>query len=625
MPVPFRELLASGRLILFDGGMGTMLYSRGVFLNTSFDLVNLQNPSLVQSIHEEYLAAGADVIETNTFGANPVKLRVHGLTEQIHAINLAGAQIARQAAGDQAYVAGSIGPLGLRIEPLGPTSFEEARQAFEAQVLPLLEGGVDLFVLETFTNLDELTQAVAAIRAHSELPILASVTVDDDGNTIYGTPPERFTPRLDALGVDIIGLNCSVGPKPMLDAIQQMAQWTEKPLAAQPNAGHPRIFQDRTIYLCSPEYMASYARKLIKAGVQVLGGCCGTTPDHIREIARSVKALQSMRKQLHQEIKTTRVPELDVTPVPLAEKSRLAAALAAGRFVVSVELTPPKGCDPSGILEKARQLHAAGVDAINLPDGPRASARMSNQILSVLIHQQVGIEPIPHYCCRDRNLLGMQSDLLGLYSAGIHNILLITGDPPKLGDYPDATAVFDVDSIGLTNIVYGLNHGYDLGQNPIGRPTGYLIGVGVNPCAVDLEREIKRFFYKVEAGAEYAITQPVFDVETLLQFLEKIKSHRIPVLAGIWPLASYRNAEFMNNEVPGVVIPKAIMRRMYEAEEAGQGRQEGIQIAQEMIQALLPHIQGIQISAPFGRLEVVHEVMQVLRRGEVLAGDFRSD
>jgi methionine synthase / methylenetetrahydrofolate reductase(NADPH) len=609
---PFRDLLGSGRLILFDGGLGTMLYSKGVFLNTSFDLVNLQNPQLVEEMHALYLAAGAEVIETNTFGANPVKLKAHGLEKQVFAINLAGAEIARRAAGQHAYVAGSIGPLGIKIEPLGPTSFIEAQAAFEAQVLPLLEGGVDLFVVETFTNLDELTQAVAAIRKHSDLPILASVTVDDDGNTIYGTPPERFTPRLDALDVDMIGLNCSVGPKPMLDAILQMTQWTDKPLAAQPNAGHPRIYQDRTIYLCSPEYMASYARKLIKAGVQILGGCCGTAPEHIQEMARSVKALQPMRVHLQAKPKSAPAPELDITPVPVVEKSRLAAGIEAGRFVVSVELTPPKGCDPTAILEKARQLHTLGIDAINLPDGPRASARMSNQILSILIHQQVGIEPIPHYCCRDRNLLGMQSDLLGLYTAGIHNILLITGDPPKLGDYPDATAVFDVDAIGLTNMVHGLNYGYDLGRNPIGKPTGYFIGVGVNPCAVDLEREMRRFQYKVEAGAEYAITQPVFDIEALFRFLKQIESYRIPILAGIWPLASYRNAEFMNNEVPGVVIPDAIMHRMSEAEAEGRGKEEGICIAQEMVLALRKHVQGIQISAPFGRLDPVLEVLSVL-------------
>ncbi len=608
--VPFRERLAQGRLIVFDGGTGTELYNRGVFINKNFDVLNLQQPDLVKSIHQSYLDAGAEVIETNTFGANQLKLRTHGLADSVTEINLAGAQIAREVAGDQALVAGSMGPLGIKIEPLGPTSFDEACAYFEQQVEPLLAGGVDLFILETFTNVDELGQAVRAIRKHSDLPIVASMTVDDEGRTILGMPPELFTAALDKLEIDAIGLNCSVGPKIMLDVIQQMQEYTDKPLAAQPNAGHPRLYQDRTIYMCSPEYMASYARKLIKSGVQIIGGCCGTTPEHIAEIARSVKALQPGRVQLNPIMPKPETPPVE--PVPLAEKSRLARKLSQGEKVVSIELTPPRGCDPSAILSKAKILHEKGIDAINLPDGPRASARMSNQIMSLLIHQQVGIEPIPHYCCRDRNLLGMQSDLLGLYAAGIHNILLVTGDPPKLGDYPDATAVFDVDAIGLTNLVYALNHGYDLGRNPLNQPTGYLIGVGVNPVAVDLEKEISRFFYKVEAGAEYAITQPIFDVESFRRFLDRIDSHRIPILAGIWPLASFRNAEFMQNEVPGVEIPDLIMQRMYDAEQRGEGRLEGVKIAQEMVQALRDEIQGIQVSAPFGKLEGALQVVEAL-------------
>lgn len=608
---PFRERLAQGRLIVFDGGTGTELYNRGVFINKNFDVLNLQQPELVKSIHQSYLDAGAEVIETNTFGANALKLKTHGLADSVTEINLAGARIAREVAGDSALVAGSIGPLGIKIEPLGPTSFDEACAHFEQQVEPLLAGGVDLFVLETFTNVDELGQAVRAIRKHSDLPIVASMTVDDEGRTILGMPPELFTAALDKLEIDAIGLNCSVGPKIMLDVIQQMQEYTDKPLAAQPNAGHPRLYQDRTIYMCSPEYMASYARKLIKSGVQIIGGCCGTTPEHIAEIARSVKALQPGRVLLHPVAPKPEIPPVD--PVPLAEKSRLARKLSLGEKVVSIELTPPRGCDPSAILNKARILHEKGIDAINLPDGPRASARMSNQIMSLLIHQQVGIEPIPHYCCRDRNLLGMQSDLLGLYAAGIHNILLVTGDPPKLGDYPDATAVFDVDAIGLTNLVYALNHGYDLGRNPLNQPTGYLIGVGVNPVAVDLEKEISRFFYKVEAGAEYAITQPIFDVEAFRRFLDKIESHRIPILAGIWPLASFRNAEFMQNEVPGVEIPDSIMQRMYDAEQRGEGRLEGVRVAQEMVAALSDEIQGIQVSAPFGKLEGALQVVEALK------------
>lgn len=608
---PFRERLAQGRLIVFDGGTGTELYNRGVFINKNFDVLNLQQPELVKSIHQSYLDAGAEVIETNTFGANALKLKTHGLADSVTEINLAGARIAREVAGDSALVAGSIGPLGIKIEPLGPTSFDEACAHFEQQVEPLLAGGVDLFVLETFTNVDELGQAVRAIRKHSDLPIVASMTVDDEGRTILGMPPELFTAALDKLEIDAIGLNCSVGPKIMLDVIQQMQEYTDKPLAAQPNAGHPRLYQDRTIYMCSPEYMASYARKLIKSGVQIIGGCCGTTPEHIAEIARSVKALQPGRVLLHPVAPKPEIPPVD--PVPLAEKSRLARKLSLGEKVVSIELTPPRGCDPSAILNKARILHEKGIDAINLPDGPRASARMSNQIMSLLIHQQVGIEPIPHYCCRDRNLLGMQSDLLGLYAAGIHNILLVTGDPPKLGDYPDATAVFDVDAIGLTNLVYALNHGYDLGRNPLNQPTGYLIGVGVNPVAVDLEKEISRFFYKVEAGAEYAITQPIFDVEAFRRFLDRIESHRIPILAGIWPLASFRNAEFMQNEVPGVEIPDSIMQRMYDAEQRGEGRLEGVRVAQEMVAALSDEIQGIQVSAPFGKLEGALQVVEALK------------
>ena len=613
MSLSFRERLQSNRLIVCDGAMGTMFYQRGVFINKNFDQLNITQPQLVQEIHQEYIAAGAELIETNTFGANPVKLKGHGLADKVWEINLAGAELARKAAGTDVLVAGSMGPLGIKIEPLGPTSYAEACVYFEAQVEPLLAGGVDLFIIETFTHIEELTQAVAAIRKHSDLPIIASITVSEDGRTLLGMRPELFTPLLDQLEIDVIGLNCSVGPKIMLDVIQRMQAYTDKPLAAQPNAGHPRIFQDRTIYMCSPEYMASYSRKLIKAGVQILGGCCGTTPEHIHEIQRSVKALQPL--QVHTRHKQPqKIENPDIEPVPVAEKSRLAARISQGKKVVSIELTPPRGCDPSAILEKARVLHEEGIDAINLPDGPRASARMSNQILALLIQQNVGIEAIPHYCCRDRNLLGMQSDLLGLCVAGIHNVLLVTGDPPKLGDYPDATAVFDVDAIGLTNMVNGLNHGLDLGKNHLKQPTGFFIGVGVNPVAVDLEREISRFIYKVEAGAEFAITQPIFDLVAFRAFLARIQSHRIPILAGIWPLASYRNAEFMNNEVPGVVIPEDIMRRMYLAEERGEGRSEGVQIAREMVIALQDEIQGIQVSAPFGRIELALQVVEVLER-----------
>lgn len=611
----FNDLLSSDQIIMLDGGMGTMLYTKGVFINNSFDAVNLSAPHLIQEIHEAYLNSGAQIIETNTFGAGFYKLRQHNLEDQLYEINLKGAQIARQAAGTNALVAGSIGPLGIKIEPLGPTSYDEVKHAFAMQITPLLDGGVDLFVLETFTDLNELRQAVDAIQNTCDLPIVACLTVDDEGNTLYGTPPELFTPQLDRLGVAAVGINCSVGPKTILDVIQTMQNYTDKPLLAMPNAGAPRIYHDRTIYLCSPEYMASYARKFIKAGVKLLGGCCGTTPEHIREMSRSVKAMQPTRPHSTQTLikRDLSCPE-HITPVATADKSRFARKICSGELVISVELTPPKSCDPTDIIAKARLLHARGIDAINIPDSPRASARMSNQVMAILIESKVGIEPIPHYCCRDRNLLGMQADLLGLYAANIKNILLVTGDPPKLGDYPDATAVFDVDSIGLTNMVYALNHGMDLGRNPMKTATGYFIGVAANPCAVDMEREIKRFRYKVEAGAEYAITQPVFDTEAFRRFLAAIEGHRIPIVAGIWPLTSFRNAEFMNNEVPGVVIPDAIMARMAAADARGEARQEGVKIAQEMILELRDVIHGVQVSAPFGRIESVLEVVSVVGR-----------
>lgn len=609
----FRKLLEEDRLIVFDGGMGTELYNRGVFINACYDNVNLSNPKMVQEIHESYISNGSDVISTNTFGANPFKLKEYRCSKQIYEINFEGAKIARKAAGDNIFVAGSIGPLGIKIEPYGPTSFEEAKNAFKQQVQPLLEGGVDLFLVETFTDLSELQQAVLAIKEVCDYPIIATVTVSDDGHTIYGTPAERFTRYLNELNIDMIGVNCSVGPKVMLDVVQEMQKYSNKPIIAQPNAGSPRIFQDRMIYMCSPEYMASYARKFIKSGVRAVGGCCGTSPGHIKEISRSVKAMQPMRTSLNKpKTLNFQEKELHVQPIETSEKCLFAKRMLNGELVISIELTPPKGCNPKRILKRAGILYEKGIDAINIPDGPRASSRMSNQILALLIHNQIGIEPIPHYCCRDRNLLGMQSDILGLYAAGIHNILVVTGDPPKLGDYPDATAVFDVDAIGLTNIVYGLNHGYDLGHNPIKKPTGFFIGVGANPVATDLEREIKRFKYKVEAGAEYAITQPVFDVEAFKSFLKAIDSHKIPIVAGIWPLASFKNAEFMKNEVPGVVIPDEIMERMEKAEAEERAGKEGIIIAQEMIEELKPIIHGVQVSAPFGKIESALEVVKVV-------------
>jgi methionine synthase I (cobalamin-dependent)/5,10-methylenetetrahydrofolate reductase len=606
----FKEFLED-RIVLFDGATGTRLYDRGVYLNRCFDELNLSAPSMVEAVHREYAAVGVDVIETNTFGANRVKLEKHGLADDVEAINRAGAEIARRAAGEDGFVAGAIGPLGVRIEPWGPTSVEEAAELFAAQAAGLVAGGVDLFSIETFYDLAEIEAAVSGVRRVSDLPIVAQMTVEDDGTSLEGVDPEVYGPHLSSLDVDAVGVNCSVGPAPMLGAIEKLARVVPLPIAAQPNAGKPRAVDNRNMYLCSPEYMAEFAKQFINAGVRIVGGCCGTTPEHMKAILGAVRALAPRPRGVIVDV-SPKAPEVEREPVPLAERSPLAASVADGRFLVSVEMLPPRGHDLTKIITGARKLNEAGIDAINIPDGPRASARMSPMAMAVILEREVGIQTLIHYCCRDRNLLGMQSDLLGAHAQGLRNVLIITGDPPKLGDYPDATAVFDVDAIGLTNMANRLNHGADVGNNPIGEPTSFLIGVGVNPGATDMDREIARFEWKVDAGAEFAITQPVFDIEQFMAFLEKIEHTRIPIVAGIWPLASYRNAEFMNNEVPGVHVTDAIMERMKKTDTKEAARNEGIAVAQEMLVTLLPHIQGAQISAPFGRYRTAIDVARTI-------------
>jgi homocysteine S-methyltransferase len=602
-------LLSPDRIRLFDGAMGTMLYNRGIYINQCFDEVNLKSQDIVRDIHKSYLKAGAEILETNTFGATRYKLAHYGLDPQVAAINEKAARLAREVAGEQAFVAGAIGPLGIRLEPYGPTSFLEAQEAFREAAAALLEGGVDMFILETFSDLSEILQAITAVKSLTDKPIIAQMTVQEDGLTSYGADAAQLARMLAKSGADVIGLNCSVGPATMMGAIEEMARFTDLKLSAQPNAGLPRDVNGRQIYMASPDYMAKHAKRLIQAGAKLIGGCCGTTPDHIRLMADAVRAQSPGRLSLSLALPDN--PPQALVETPMAERSRFAAKLAAGEFVTSVEIVPPKGVDAQALVESARLLKQAGVDAVNVPDGPRAQSRMSALAASLLIERE-GIEAVVHYCCRDRNLLGMQSDLLGAAALGIHNLLLITGDPPKMGPYPQATAVFDIDAIGLTNLVKRLNQGLDLGGNPIGSQTSYLVGVGVNPGAIDLDHELRRFAWKVEAGAQYAITQPVFDPEQLKAFLKAIEGFRIPIIAGIWPLTSYRNAEFMSNEVPGVVVPSEILERMRAAESPEAQRAEGIAIAREMLATVKDEIQGVQVSAPFGRVAFALEVLDGL-------------
>lgn len=603
-----RDLIADGRAHVVDGAMGTVLYGRGVFLNVCFDELALRQPDLVRDIHQEYVRAGAELLETNTFGANPFKLAEYGLAAETATLNAAAAALAREAAAGRAAVAGAIGPLGVRIEPFGETGRDEAAAAYGVQVEGLLAGGVDGFILETFSDLDELRAAVSAVRARSDLPIIAQVTIGGDGKTLYGTEPETFGPLVAAMGVDVVGVNCSVGPQGILEAVERLAHVTSLPISAQPNAGLPREVGDRKIYMASPEYMAGYARRMVEAGARFVGGCCGTTPEHIRAIAAFVQSVSPR----HTTLVTPGVAVAAGTdPVPLAERSALGRKLARGAFVTTVEIVPPKGVDPAPMLDQCRLLQAAGVDAVNVPDGPRAQSRMGALLSGLLIEREVGLETVVHYACRDRNLLGMLSDLLGAAASGIRNLLLVTGDPPKMGPYPDATAVFDIDSIGLANLVARLNRGLDPGHNAIGAPTRFVIGVGVNPAATDADRELRRLAWKVEAGAEFAVTQPVFDLQQLDAFLRRVESFRIPIVGGIWPLVSLRNAEFLANEVPGVTVPEEVLARMRRASEQGreEALAEGVAIAREMLAAVRDRLRGAQVSAPLGRVPVALEVL----------------
>jgi homocysteine S-methyltransferase len=608
MREPFRQRLEK-RVVVCDGAMGTMLYAKGVSLTRCFDELNLTMPQLVKEVHVGYVKAGADLIETNTFGANRFRLQKFNLGDRVREINLAAARLAREVAGDELYVAGAVGPLDIRLEPLGPLPREQAREAFREQIAALAEGGVDLILIETMADLEEAHQALLAARDATGLPVVVQMTVQDDGTTPNGTRPEDFACRLDEWGADLIGLNCSVGPAAVLETLERMAATTKKWLAAQPNAGLPRTIDGRNIYLCSPEYMASYARRFIQAGARLVGGCCGTTPEHIRAIKSAVRSLSLESSRPEVAVPSRPVRVLD--PPPAARRSRLAEKLAQGEFPVLVEIVPPKGSDPTKEIEGAQYLMAQGMDGINIPDGTGATARMSALTLAALLQQRTGIEVLLHYSARDRNVLAIQSDLLGAFALGLRNVLALTRDTPQYSTLLE-TGVFEVDAIGLVNILNNLNRGLDVGANPLGTQTGFLIGVGLNPYAVDPEEELRRFEQKIQGGANFAVTPPVFDVDRLGHFLKRVESWRIPVLAGLCPLTSYRNAEFMNNEVPGVSVPAAIMERMRKADTGDKARAEGVKIAQETLLAMRECVQGVQIAAPFGRYPMAMEVAQIL-------------
>jgi homocysteine S-methyltransferase len=603
------------RVLVCDGAMGTMLYAKGVFINRCFDSLNVMSPETVSEIHQEYVRAGADVLETNTFGANRLKLRAFGLGDSVRDINIQGARVARKAARRDVYVAGAIGPLGVRIEPWGKMGTDEAQAYFREQVEALAAGGVDLFMLETFRDLNEMGAAIEAVRSVSALPIVAQMTIEDDGNSLDGTPPEQFAPEMERRGADVIGVNCSIGPAHMLETVERMAAVTRARLSAQPNAGRPRDIEGRNIYLSSPEYLASYARRFAQQGVRLVGGCCGTTPEHIRQIKTVIKQVNAGNAAGSQRMRPAQPggrvvvdPPNSSPPVPRAAKSQFAAALAAGRFITIVELMPPRGFVGDELVEQARALKNRGVDLVNISDGPRGP-RMSALALAVVIQQQAGIETVLQFSCRDRNLLGIQSDLLGAHAMGIRNVVGVTGNARMVGDYPDATVVFDVDSVGLTNVIARLNRGLDIGGQSIGAPTAFHVGVRVNPGAEDLDTEVRRFEYKVEAGAEFAITRPVFDAATYERLYRRIESARVPILVDVWPFESVTDAEFMANEVPGIRVPEHVLERMRATGDEDEAATQGIAIARETLAALRSMSQGVHIAAPAGRISAALAVL----------------
>jgi homocysteine S-methyltransferase len=610
MREPFLEKIEN-RPMVCDGAMGTMLYSKGISLTRCFDELNLSSPQLVKEVHLAYVKAGAEILETNTFGATRPRLEKYNQGDKLREINLAGARLAREVAGEDLYVAGSVGPLGIRLEPLGATSLEEAREGFREQIAALAEGGADLLIVETMSDPNEAHQALLAARDVCSLPVVVQMTVQDDGSTSIGALPEDFARKLDEWGADIIGLNCSVGPAAILEALEIIAAVTGRKLSAQPNAGMPRTVEGRNIYLSSPEYLASYARRFIQSGARLVGGCCGTTPEHIKAIKAAVRSLSPQRARVA--IEVLERPGRTLEPIPLEKRSRLSEKLARGEFPILAEVVPPKGCDATKEVEGAQFLLARGVDAINIPDGTGVTGRMSPLTLAALLQQQVGIDVLLHYSARDRNVLSIQADALGAHALGLRNILAITRDTAQFATLLEP-AVFEVDSIGLVNLLNNLNQGLDVGGNPLSKQTGFLIGVGLNPYAVNTDEELHRFELKLKAGANFAVTQPVFDVKQLETFLNRMESTtgRIPVIAGIYPLTSYRNAEFMNNEVPGISLPQAVMDRMRAVDTGERARAEGVRIAQETLLSIRGLVQGVEIAPPFGRYAMAVEVAEVL-------------
>ena len=615
MPAPFLERL-SERPLLGDGAMGTMLYARGVALDACFDVFNLNDPKIVQGIHAEYIQAGADWIETNTFGANRFKLAVHGLSAKVRDINLRGAKLARdvrETMGRDVFVLGSVGPLGKYLAPLGSITPEEARAAFLEQAEGLLEGGVDAFVVETFSDLTEMRLAVEAIRTLTDLPIVTQVAFTQDHVTFLGQTPAEVVRTLRGLPVQGIGANCSVGSSTLFEVLEQMLpEAGGLPVAIQPNAGLPSRVGERLIYVSSPAYMAEYAARMIASGARMVGGCCGTNAEHIRAM-REVVDRHAPRSGAAR-VSEPRRPRAEMRPAPAmpttAAPTLIQRKLQAGQLVVTVELDPPRGHNIEKLVQGAKLLKERGVEIVDINDGSLGRVRMSVLPTAILVREATGLDINMHFTCRDRNLMGIQADVLGAHALDIRSILAMTGDPPRTGDYADATAVFDVDAIGLIRILTGMNEGRDATGNSVGEPTAFCVGAALDPAAADPVREMERLLAKAEAGAQWCQTQPVYDLEVLERFFQRTRSP-IPVVVGVLPLHSSRHAEFLHNEVPGITVPDAVRARMREAGD--KGLRAGIETAQSLVHVIRGAYAGVYLMPSFGRFEVVAEVLDALQ------------
>jgi len=618
---PFLEALAAGP-ILFDGAMGSLLYERGVLHTRSYDELVLSNPDLIRRVHHDYLHAGAQVIETNTFGANRLVLARHGFGEQMAKINRAAVALAREVAGDRAWVGGAVGPSSVKFAVATAAERRMARFALAEQIDVLVLAGVDLIILETFTSILEMETAIQVAKERGpRVPVVAQMVFDAQGRGDHGLAPAEIADRLIGAGADVVGANCGVGPAELYPVATSMVG-RGKPVIVQPNAGLPTSVEGRTIYVANPEHFGVFARRMLKSGVRIVGGCCGTTPEHTRSMLGAVRMMGATGEASPSldEAAAERPAAIELISRPppppkttLASRSRLGARIAAGEFAVSVEITAPAGTDLAKTQGQIETLLAGGVDIVNIADGPRASARVSNVAVCARLRADTGVEPILHVCCRDRSFLGLVSHLLGAHALGLRNLVIITGDPPKMGDYPFSTPVYDVDSVGLLRIAAGLNGGIDPAGKEIGAATEFVLATGAEPGAVDYDRELRRLEDKVKAGAELVMTQPVYDPRTLERFLDDAAPFGVPVMVGILPLASHRNAEFLHNEVPGMSIPAEYRARMAKVGQGAEARAEGIRIAHEALAAVVTRVAGVYIMPPFNRVESALAVLEAAR------------